>query len=401
MTVSSTTNKSQATGNGVTVAFSFPYIFFATSDLLVTLFDTTAGAAVSPAPVMGGAATYDYTVSGTYDSDKGEYTAGGTVTFTTAPPSNYRVTIERVVPQTQSLVLIDNSPFPANSVNGALDRLTVLVQRAMQLVGQALNYPSSDPSTVSNVLPAASARASMFLAFDSSGNPIASPGPVAGGSTPLSTFWATTVQLATAALSRVQLAVPGLADTNAFTGANAFTAGSITVPTAAIGTSTTAAASTAYAKQAVGQIVTTETGAVATGTTTIPADDTIPQITEGDQYMSLAITPKSATSTLIIDVTLTLATSSASPTASVMAAALFQDATANALAAAGVIPVATSGTVLIKFTHVMISGTTSATTFKVRAGFGAAGTTTFNGSAGSRLYGGVMASSIVIREVLP
>ena len=47
----------------------------------------------------------------------------------------------------------------------------------------------------------------------------------------------------------------------------------------------------------------------------------------------------------------------------------------------------------------MTSGTTSATTFKVRGGSGAASTTTFNGSAGSAFMGGALASSIVIREV--
>src|SRR5262249_9579527 len=134
-TVSTTANKVQATGNGVTTAFSFPYLFFATTDLLVTLFDTSANADVSPAPVLNGVATYDYTVTGTFDSSKGEYTAGGTVTFNNAPPSNYRITIERVVPATQSVTLIDNSKFPANTVNGALDRLTVLVQRVAQLIG--------------------------------------------------------------------------------------------------------------------------------------------------------------------------------------------------------------------------------------------------------------------------
>jgi hypothetical protein len=39
------------------------------------------------------------------------------------------------------------------------------------------------------------------------------------------------------------------------------------------------------------QVVNTTTGAVATGTTVMPFDDTIPQSGEGDQYMSLAITP--------------------------------------------------------------------------------------------------------------
>ena len=50
------------------------------------------------------------------------------------------------------------------------------------------------------------------------------------------------------------------------------------------------------------QEISAETGAVATGTTIIPYDDTIPQITEGTEFMTLAITPISATSKLIIEV---------------------------------------------------------------------------------------------------
>ena len=49
------------------------------------------------------------------------------------------------------------------------------------------------------------------------------------------------------------------------------------------------------------QIQSTQTGAVATGTTVIPLDDSIPQNTEGDEYMSLSITPSDASNILIID----------------------------------------------------------------------------------------------------
>jgi hypothetical protein len=147
------------------------------------------------------------------------------------------------------------------------------------------------------------------------------------------------------------------------------------------------------------QTVFFETGALATGTTTIPFDDTIPQQTEGDQYMSLAITPKSATSKLLIDVVFMCATSTGS--ASAIAVVIFQDATANALAV-GWVGSPTPGTALsLSFRHTMTSGTTSSTTFKVRAGGAAAGTTTFNGANSGRFFGGTMASSIVIREVLP
>ena len=145
------------------------------------------------------------------------------------------------------------------------------------------------------------------------------------------------------------------------------------------------------------QIVNTQTGAVATGTTVIPFDDTIPQNTEGDEYMTLAITPKSASNILYIDVTVQIAYS----VAAWLAVALFQDSTANALAAIVGYQTTAGGALTQTFRHKMTAGTTSATTFKVRAGGQVAGTTTFNGQNTGRIYGGVMASSITITEVLP
>ena len=47
----------------------------------------------------------------------------------------------------------------------------------------------------------------------------------------------------------------------------------------------------------------------------------------------------------------------------------------------------------------MTAGTASETTFKVRVGFNASGTTTFNGSGGARRLGGNFASSITITEI--
>lgn len=143
------------------------------------------------------------------------------------------------------------------------------------------------------------------------------------------------------------------------------------------------------------QTVRTVTGTVATGTTQIPADNTIPQNTEGDQYMSLAITPKSTTNLLRIEVVFH-GTNSVAGTFN-MCAALFQDSTAGALAAGWMTHTPTSEC-NIKYTYFMTAGTTSSTTFKVRAGVGAAGTTTFNGTGGVQIYGGVLASSITITE---
>ena len=144
------------------------------------------------------------------------------------------------------------------------------------------------------------------------------------------------------------------------------------------------------------QFVSTQTGSVATGTTLIPDDDTIPQNTEGDEYMTLAITPQSTSNKLVIEVTVT----GGPNTAERIAVALFQDSTANALAAEQHYQ-GSSETFCTTFTHVMTAGTTSSTTFKVRIGRALSGTYTFNGYGSARRLGGVIASGIRIWEVAP
>ncbi len=145
------------------------------------------------------------------------------------------------------------------------------------------------------------------------------------------------------------------------------------------------------------QIVNTETGALASASTTIPLDDTIPQITEGTEYMTRAITPTNASNKLRIDVVL-WATSGSTIWNIV---ALFQDSTANALACNANINSVNTGSIPVSFTHFMAAGTTSATTFRVRAGTHNGTTLYFNGQGGNRLFGGVLASSITITETIP
>jgi hypothetical protein len=144
------------------------------------------------------------------------------------------------------------------------------------------------------------------------------------------------------------------------------------------------------------QVAQNSTGAVATGTTTVPDDDTIPQSTEGDQYMSQAITPTSAINQLQIDITANW--SSSVNVRHVLA--LFQDATASALAAVMDFTLTTaqaSKPSVLRW--VMAAGTTSATTFKLRMGPTAAGTVTFNGDTSARKMGGAMASFMRVTEI--
>jgi hypothetical protein len=139
-----------------------------------------------------------------------------------------------------------------------------------------------------------------------------------------------------------------------------------------------------------------QTGTLATGSTAIPFDNTIPQITEGDEYMSLAFTPKFSTSILKIDVVFQGTNTSVSSSGFVVA--LFMVGTSNALAAT--FNSTTNDSISnFLFTHYMTSGITSAITFKVRAGSGTSATTSFNGQSGSAKGGGVLASSITISEI--
>ena len=142
------------------------------------------------------------------------------------------------------------------------------------------------------------------------------------------------------------------------------------------------------------QIVNYQTGALATGTTVIPFDDTIPQNTEGTEFLTLAITPTSTTTLLQIDITASFSYS----ITNTVTLALFQDSTANALAASSEYGSTATGMINSSLTYKMTSGTTSATTFKLRMGGETAGTLTLNGYSGARKLGGVYVSSINITE---
>ena len=139
-------------------------------------------------------------------------------------------------------------------------------------------------------------------------------------------------------------------------------------------------------------------GGVATGTTLIPVDDTIPQNTEGTEFMTLAITPAASTNKLKVDVVFNFSVTGGQKA---VTAALFKDTVADALAAVVRHEYVADYLSQIVYTCIVTAGTTSPITFKLRAGPHSAATVTFNGSGGARWFGGVMASSLTITELLP
>lgn len=162
MTVASTTTKVSYSGNGSTTVFTVPFYFLAASDLRVIL---RSAANVETVQTL----TTQYTVTGA------GVTSGGSVTMLTAPASGTTLTILRNVSPTQETDLLPNDRLPAESLETALDKATMLIQQLDEVADRALQYPASD-AAVSPTLPAAVTRAGKFLSFDANGLPSATIG---------------------------------------------------------------------------------------------------------------------------------------------------------------------------------------------------------------------------------
>jgi hypothetical protein len=142
------------------------------------------------------------------------------------------------------------------------------------------------------------------------------------------------------------------------------------------------------------QTVNTTRVDVVSGTTVMPFDDSIPQKTEGVEFLTVAITPTKNDNKLLISVHLQCQMTNNGQ----WSMALFQDDAANALAASSERDGA-SDLEIHSLKHFMTTGTTSETTFKIRSASSGSGTITMNSVAGSRKYGGVLSSSITVQEI--
>jgi hypothetical protein len=170
MTVSTSTSTASYTANGSTTTFAYPFRIFADSDLVVILRNTTTG--VETVQVLNSA----YTVTGAGNN------AGGNVVFSVAPASGNTVFIRRQLPITQEVDYVPNDPFPAETHEAALDKLTMLVQQVnASSVENSIRVPASEAGITNTLLPISSQRPNTFFTFDVNGNislvPIATTNP--------------------------------------------------------------------------------------------------------------------------------------------------------------------------------------------------------------------------------
>lgn len=177
-----------------------------------------------------------------------------------------------------------------------------------------------------------------------------------------------------------------------------------TVPTARLGTGTpssdtflrgdqTWAAAGKYVKMSSATLT-----SVATGTTVTPIDDTIPQSSEMDEYLTVSHTPSSASNNLLIELVANVSVGSNQT----VVMGLFKDSDTDALAVTAT-SIEGSEVAQLKINYVMQAGSTSAITFKLKVGRGNefSTTVTVNGRASTRLFGGKETTSIVVQEIQP
>ncbi len=136
MTISSTINRKEYTGNGSTTSFSFPYSVLLAADLKVY-----------QAGVLKTLTTH-YTLSGT-----APYTNGTNVQFLVAPASAESIVILRDPALTQLLDLLINSALPADELEKSYDLLTMLQQRLSERVDRSFHFSDTDVSGASLELP--------------------------------------------------------------------------------------------------------------------------------------------------------------------------------------------------------------------------------------------------------
>jgi hypothetical protein len=156
-TVSSTTTTQSYACDGSTTEFTFTFPIVASADLGVYVRLDSDGSYSQLTE------TTDYTVAATNN----DYSNGGVVTTVATHAATYTLFIVRETALTQSLDLVPHTALPAETLEAAIDRLTLLVQQNSARLDRALLVPPTDANTGLNLELANEVnRAGKYLGFD-------------------------------------------------------------------------------------------------------------------------------------------------------------------------------------------------------------------------------------------
>jgi hypothetical protein len=268
MTVSSTINKIIYPGNGATTSFPFTFSFpggTATQEAAnIQVYFTDLLGNITLLAQGSGATNYQITFNAPTGTNPTP--SGGTVTYNpsgTPIPSGTSLTILRALPLVQATSLANQGTLYQPVEEAALDYEMMVSQQVLEVQSRALIVSVSDP--VPGVIPAVAARKNLFLAFDSSGNPIASqPG---GSNTPISSSMVPVVTAATLGAARTALGLGTIATESIGLGLQDNGAGAVQTYHQVVADSTNQTVTSAFHEQ-----VRAATGAV---TYTLPLSSTL------------------------------------------------------------------------------------------------------------------------------
>jgi len=128
MTVSTISNSTVLTANGVTTVFPYSFLVFDADHLVVQRRVTTTG-------------VIDKTYTAGEISVTGVGTSSGSVTISPAPASGNEIVIQRIVPYTQELDLVNQSGFYPATVEEQLDLMVMQTQQIASEVSRAFTLP--------------------------------------------------------------------------------------------------------------------------------------------------------------------------------------------------------------------------------------------------------------------
>lgn len=208
MTVETTaTRNGPYTGDGSNSAFAYTFPIFSAGELevikLASGTETTLSSAI-------------YSVSGVGSA------GGGSVVLNSAniPTSAETITIRRSPPFTQEIDLQNQGGYHPEVQEKGLDYSTMQALYLREMLTRSLRMPVSDASSVSMILPVASARASGYLSFNSAGEPTVVTG-VLPDDVVVTAFMETFLAASAASGARGVLSVPLLTNGTLVVGASA------------------------------------------------------------------------------------------------------------------------------------------------------------------------------------
>ena len=156
MTITTTTSTRSFSGDASTTVFAYNYKILDDDEIQVIIRAATGAETVKEKGTH-------YTVSGV------GVASGGNITFGSAPANTETVVLRRSTPQTQSVDLVENDPFTAETVEGAFDRSVILAQELQEQVNRSIKISRTNTMTSTEFTNNATSRANKILSFDASG----------------------------------------------------------------------------------------------------------------------------------------------------------------------------------------------------------------------------------------